>query len=90
MHLLGNPSKGNRTGPRHFRELANDQTIDRNIRQLMTFHGLDTRDNLKMKSRQAVEEMTENGVYLEEDEVVEDAGLFDHDEALSVKGTQLV
>ena len=35
-------------------------------------------------------EMIANGSYLEDDEVVEDAGLFDHDEAVAVKGTQLV
>ena len=33
-----------------------------------------------------MDEMTGSGAYLEEDEVVEDAGLFDHDEALAVKG----
>ena len=90
VRLLANPSNGNGTGPRHFRELANDQTVDRPIRQLMAFHGLDTRDDLKMVGRQRMEGITENGAYLEEDEVVEDAGLFDHDEALEVKGTQLV
>ena len=29
VHLLANPSNGNGMGPRHFRELANDQTVDR-------------------------------------------------------------
>ena len=63
---------------------------DQQIRQLMIFHGLDTKDDGKMHSRQLMAEMTANGSYLEEDEVVEDAGLFDHDEALAVKGTQIV
>ena len=90
VHLLANPTSGNGVGPRHFRELANDQNVDRQIRQLMTFHGLDTREDAKTHSRQLMEEMTANGAYLEEDEIVEDAGLFDHDEALAVKGTQLV
>ena len=56
----------------------------------MSFHGLDTKDNAKTHSQQLMEEMKGIGGYLEEDEVVEDAGLFDHDEALAVKGTQLV
>ena len=90
MRLLANPSNGNGMGPRHFRELANDQTVDRQIRQLMTFHGLDTKDDVKTNGRQLIDAMAGFGAYLEEDEIVEDAGLFDHDEALAVKGTQLV
>ena len=90
VHLLANPSRGNGLGPRHFRELANDKKVGRQIRQLMTFHGLDTKEDAKTHSRQLVEEMIGNGTYLEEDEVVEDAGLFDHDEALASKGTQII
>ena len=90
VQLLANPPSGHGLGPRHFQELANDQNVDRQIRQLMLFHGLDTREDAKTHSRQLMEEMTANGTYLEEDEIVEDAGLFDHDEALAVKGTQLV
>ena len=90
VRLLSNPSNGNGIRPRHFRELANDRSVDRQIRHLMTFHGLDTKDDAKTHSRQLMEEMRGRGTYLEEDEVVEDAGLFDHDEALAVKGTQLV
>ncbi len=90
VHLLANPSNGKGMSPRHFRELANDRNVDRKIRQLMSFHGLDTKDNAKTHSQQLMEEMKGIGGYLEEDEVVEDAGLFDHDEALAVKGTQLV
>ena len=88
--LLANPAKGSGMGPRQFLQLANDQTVDQRIRQLMLFHGLDTNEDSKTQSRQLLSEMTANGTYLEEDEIVEDAGLFDHDEALAVKGTQLV
>ena len=90
VHLLANSSNGSGMGSSHFRQLANDQTVNRQIRQLMIFHGLDTRDNAKTHGRQLMAEMLANGDYLEEDEVVEDAGLFDHDEALDIKGTQLV
>ena len=90
VHLLANPSNGNGMGPRHFRELANDETVDRQIRRLLVFHALDTRDDAIAQGRQLMSEMIANGKYLEDDEVVEDAGLFDHDEALAVKGTQLV
>ena len=90
VHLLTNPSSGYVLGPRYYQSVANDQNVNWRIRQLMTFHGLDTRDDAKTNSRQLMEQMTENGSYLEEDEIVEDAGLFDHDEALAVKGTQIV
>ncbi len=90
VHLLANSSNGNGIGPRHFRELASDRAIDHQIRQLMIFHGLNTGENVEAYSRQLMTKMIGNEDYLEEDEVVEDAGLFDHDEALAVKGTQLV
>ena len=90
VQLLANPPDGYGLGPRYFQDLANDHSIDPQIRQLMTFHGLDTREDAKTHSQRLLEEMTANGSYLEDDEIVEDAGLFDHDEALAVKGTQVV
>ena len=88
--LLASPSNGNGVGPRHFRELVNDQSIDRQLRHLMVFHGLDTREDARTHGRQLMSEMIASSDYPEDDEVVEDAGLFDHDEALAIKGTQLV
>ena len=90
LHLLANPSNGYGLGSRYFQDLANDHCVDPQIRQLMAFHGLDTREDAKTDSRKLLEEMTADGGSLEDDEIVEDAGLFDHDEALAVKGTQLV
>jgi len=89
-HLLANSSNGSGVAPRHFREMASDPTIDHQIRQLMVFHGLDTKEDAKTHSHRLLSEMIANNDYLEDDEVVEDAGLFDHDEALAIKGTQLV
>lgn len=90
VYLLANSSNGSSLGPKHFRELANDQAIDFQIRQLMIFHGLDTKDDAKTHQHQLMSEMVANRDFLEKDEIVEDAGLFDHDEALAVKGTQIV
>lgn len=90
MSLLANPSNGNAFGPRQFLQVANDHTVDQTIRELMRFHGLDTREDSKALSRQLLSEIIHDGAHLEEDEIVEDAGLFDHDEALAIKGTQLV
>ena len=90
MSLLANPSKENAFGPSRFLQVAKDQTVDQRIRELMRFHGLDTREESKEQSLQLLSKITGDGAYLEEDEIVEDAGLFDHDEALAIKGTQLV
>ena len=90
VHLLASPSAGNGMSPRVFRELASDLTFDHQIRQLMMYHGLDTKEDANSYGHQLMSEMIANSDYPEEDEVVEDAGLFDHDEALAVKGTQLM
>lgn len=90
IHLLSNPGESGSVGPRAFKELANDPTIDGQVRRLLMFHALDTKDDAKTQSRELLEEMTVGPGYLEEDEMVEDAGLFDHDEAMAIKGTQLV
>ena len=89
-HLLATPLNGYGVGPRQFRELASDHTVDKKLRRLMLFHGLDTRDDAKAHSHQLMSAMAANGAFLDDDEIVEDAGLFDHDEALAIKGTQLV
>ena len=90
--LLANPSNGYGLGPRYFQNLSNDRSIDWQIRRLVAFHGLDTREDAKTHSQKLMDQMTGNGTFveLEDDEIVEDAGLFDHDEALAVKGTQIV
>ena len=90
MSLLTNPSKENAFGPSRFLQISKDQTVDQRIRELMRFHGLDTREESKEQSLQLLSKITGDDAYLEEDEIVEDAGLFDHDEALAIKGTQLV
>lgn len=90
VRLLTNPSNGGGMGSRYFRRLAADKTIDRQVRQLMMFHGLDTSEDAQSNGRRLKAEMTAGIDYLDEDEVVEDAGLFDHDEALALKGTQVL
>ena len=92
IHLLANPAGAGRIGPVHYRRLANDRTVDKQIRRLMRYHGLDTRDDVTTHNAQIslMDDMIEKGVYPGEDEIVEDAGLFDHDEGLSLRGSQLV
>ena len=57
----------------------------------MIFHALDTKDDAKSHRHQLMSEMIANRDYLEEGRSrLKMPGLFDHDEALAVKGTQLV
>ena len=70
VHLLANPSNGYGLGPRYYQDLASDQSVAPRIRQLMTFHGLGTREDAKADSQRLMEEMTANGSYLEDDEIV--------------------
>lgn len=90
VSLLVNGPDGRGIGPSNFRDLANDSSVDSQLRQVLVFHGLDTRDDALTHSRQLLTEMIPDSNSLGDDEIVEDAGLFDHDEALAVKGSQLV
>lgn len=82
--LTMNPQSGE-LGTRHFLRMANDRTIDPAIRNLMHFHALGTNDESKAASQQlltTLPKIDQAQDYPENDEIVEDAGLFDHDYAL--------
>ena len=87
--LTLNPPSGE-LGMRHFLSLANDRTIDPAIRKLMHFHALGTNDESKALSHRLVSvlpNVDRAQDYPEEDEIVEDAGLFDHEYALGAAST---
>ena len=90
VYLLNHSANGSGISTKSYRALATDPMIDHQIRRLMVFHGLDTKHDARTHYEQLMSRMTENGRYLDEDEIVEDAGLFDHDEALRIRGTQVV
>ena len=82
--LTMNPQPGE-LGMRHFLRMANDRTIDPAIRKLMHFHALGTNDESKAASQRLLSmlpKVDRAQDYPEEDEIVEDAGLFDHEYAL--------
>ena len=82
VHLLTRTTESNQLGMKHFLKMANDGNIDRAIRNLMQFHALGTNDESKELSHRVVQiapKVDEAQDYPEEDEIVEDAGLFDHE-----------
>ena len=84
--LAMNPQSGE-LGTRHFLRMANDRTIDLAIRNVMHFHALGTNDESKAASQHLLTMLPKSDQeqdYPEVDEIVEDAGLFDHDYALEV------
>ena len=86
--LTMNPQSGE-LGTRHFQRMANDCTIDPAIRNLMHFHALGTDDGSKAASQRVSSMLSKFGTgqdYPEEDEIVEDAGLFDHEHTLNATG----
>ena len=86
--LTMNPESGG-LGTRHFLRMANDHTTDPVIRDLMHFHALGTNDESKAASQRLLSmlpEVDRAQEFPEEDEIVEDAGLFDHESALEAAG----
>ena len=90
VRLLVNPPQKNGSRLGHFQQLASDQSIEQPIRHLMRFFALGTTEDSKANSHQFLSELAATGAMPEDDEIVEDAGLFDHDEALALRGTQIV
>ena len=90
LHLLTSPPQSKEFGMKHFLQMANDHTLDPSIRNLMQFHALGTNNDSKAQSRQLLSvtpKVDQRQAYPEEDEIVEDAGLFDHEYTLKLTGT---
>lgn len=82
--LSVNPESGE-LGTRHFIRMANDRTIDPAIRNVIQFHALSTNEESKDAGQQLISmlpKIDKAQEYPEDEEIVEDAGLFDHDYAL--------
>lgn len=82
--LMSNPQSGE-LGMRHFLRMADDRTVDPAIRKVMRFHALGTNAEFKEQSHQLFSPMPrvdQTQDYPEADEIVEDAGLFDHEYTL--------
>ena len=88
LHLLAGPPGGKGLRRERYRRLANDRSVDPLIRRAIQFHTLDIEDISKAKGRQGLllfPEFNPDPVMPEEDEIVEDAGLFDREHGLERK-----
>ena len=92
IHLLAGPADAKGLQRDHYRRLANDRTIDPLIREVMPFHMLEIKRLSKADSKQVImlfPTLNPDPVMPAEDEVVEDAGLFDHELALERDNVRL-
>ena len=81
-HLAGPMPTGPGLPRAHYRRLTRDRTIDPAIREIMGFHTLDTRDRLvagELNVLPAFSQLNPDPALPDEDELVEDAGLYDED-----------
>ena len=88
--LAVNPQSGE-LGTRHFMRMANDRTIDPAIRDVMHFHVLSTNEESKVAGQSLLSMLPKTDgtqEYPEDEEIVEDAGLFDHEYALETNETK--
>ena len=88
VHLLAGPDDAKRLDERQFARLANDLTVDPLIRSALHFHALGTRPLETAAGQKFPLLAHESGPAvsgLQEDEFVEDAGLFDDGEVRTLR-----
>ena len=86
IHLLAGPAEATEFRWRdRYKRLVNDLDIDPLIRKIIEFHVLDIKDGPGAEVHQTLplfRELNPDPVMPEKDEIVEDAGLFDHEYVL--------
>ena len=85
IQLLAGGAEMKETQREHYHRLVRDSTVDPHIRRVLQFHTLNIKDVAKGEGDQLLplfSPFNPDPVMPEEDEVVEDAGLFDHDDAV--------
>ena len=89
IRLLAGPDEAKRIDERRFALLANDLSVDPLIRDALRFHALGTRSDPSYNTPQTVPlwpDAEAGATSLAEDEIVEDAGLFDHESTIERVG----
>ena len=89
VHLLSRPTEAKRLDEKRYQKLANDRTVDSLLRKAIAHHLLETKDdprNEKPEPPPLFPNIDDIGPTLAEDEIVEDAGLFDHEHDLERTG----
>lgn len=82
MSLLSGPRGPGILPRKDYQNLVNDRSLDPLLRKIIAFHVLDTKDSGKIEKHKILPlfpELNPDPVMPEKDEIVEDAGLFDHD-----------
>lgn len=82
VHLAGPQTAAPGLPRAHYRRLLRDSTIDHAIRKVLSFHTLDTKDRVSTKETRilpAFAQLNPDPALPNEDEHVEDAGLYDDD-----------
>ena len=82
ISILAGPLNEKRLSRRYFRQMAHDRSVDRQVRQALWFHTFDTTDHLLSKDNVNLPLFAKFDYvpnFPEEEEVVEDAGLFEHE-----------
>ena len=85
INLLSGPGEARGFLRKNYQRFATDRSIDPLIRKIIEFHTLGTDDSGKAKAHQVLplfSKLNSDPVMPEADEVVEDAGLFDHEYTL--------
>ena len=85
INLLSGPDEARGFLRKNYQRFATDRSIDPLIRKIIEFHTLGTDDSGKAKAHQVLplfSKLNSDPVMPEADEVVEDAGLFDHEYTL--------
>ena len=86
--LLAGPPNAKRLGEKRFADMAKDRSLDPTIREAMRFHAMSTKYDTAQDNQpqQTVLGSASDHTTLGEDEIVEDAGLFDHEQTLERNG----
>lgn len=82
--LLSGPVESRVLPRKHYQHFVNDRSLDPLLRKIIAFHILDTKDSGKIEEQKILplfQELNPDPAMPKEDEIVEDAGLFDHDHA---------
>ncbi len=85
IQLLAAPTAHGVRGGAQYLRYADDRSIDPLVRQALRFHTLDTKDKVTKKDwpiPTLLPILNPDPVFPNDDEIVEDAGLFDHEYAL--------
>ena len=86
--LLSGPPGMRRPSEKRLSEMADDQSLDTMIQKALRFHAMHSKYDAAQadRSRTMTAMSTSDGITLGQDEIVEDAGLFDHEETLKKTG----